>query len=114
MLTTTQLLLNGFVAFVVLPICISSLIRGPVAPGGILRKLVVAEPMLHYAQDAFLIAFSLKCVSNLALHFGVASPEAIARLSPGLDAAFYATFALFIAMLIKAGLKLWLLPDRAG
>ncbi len=106
MLTTFELLINGFVALVILPLAIASLIAGSKAPENmILTKYYHASPRLMLISNVFLLSVCATAIAKLAEHFGALDAAHAARLEPWLNIPLMVLLVVFLAMMAKAWLK---------
>jgi hypothetical protein len=113
MLTTTELWLNSFIVYVLLPLVLLSLLsKTPRA--GILEKLHMAEPRLLFAQNLFVLMLCALSALNLARHYGIVDAVLGAQVSSVLDIAFMASFLLFTGLFGWALVKLRRGSAQAG
>ncbi|HEX2839882.1 hypothetical protein [Hyphomicrobium sp.] len=106
MLTSLELLINGFVALVILPLAIASLIGGSKAPENtILTKYYRAEPHLMLVSNVFLLSVCATAIAKLAQHFGYLDAGQAERLEPWLTIPLMVLLVVFLAMAVKAWLK---------
>jgi protein-S-isoprenylcysteine O-methyltransferase Ste14 len=107
MMTTFDLVVSGFVALVVLPLAISSLIAGSPPPplNMFVTKYYVAEPRLMLVSNLFLLAVCATAVHRLATHFGFLSESTSNSLELWIGVPFLILLLAFLGLFIKAILK---------
>ncbi|MCC7253966.1 hypothetical protein [Hyphomicrobium sp.] len=113
MLTTLQLVICGFVAFVVFPLALRSLFTGSKPPEGSLRKYYAAESYLNFTGDLMLVALSLLAITSLAQHFGVIDTDLGMRLSDWITVPFMILLLAYLVLWVRAMLKVRRSDTRA-
>lgn len=104
MVTLFDLIVSGFVALVVLPLAVSSLVAGspPPPPNMFLAKYYLAEPRLMLASNLFLLAVCATAIQRLATHFGVLSEPVSRSLDMWISVPFVVLLLAFLGLFIKA------------
>lgn len=106
MITIFTILVHGFVALVVLPLAVLSLLGGSKPPeGGFLTKYYLAEPRLMLASNVFLLAVGATALSRLAEHFGLVGTETASRLDVWIGVPFMLLLVVFLGLFSRAFLK---------
>lgn len=106
MFTSLELLINSFVALVILPLAISSMIGGSRPPENtVLTKYYHAEPRLMLASNVFLLSVCATAIAKLAQHFGYLGAGQAAQLEPWLSVPLMVLLVVFLTMAVKAWLK---------
>lgn len=106
MLSTFDLIINGFVAVVLLPIVLGSLFTGSKPPEhSFFSKYYRADRHLMLVGNVFLLAVCATAAVKLALHFGAIDASQDATISNWLSIPFLGLLVVFLAMLIRAVLR---------
>ena len=106
MLSTIEIVMNSFVVFL-LPLAVHSMIKGTLPPPTTwLGRLYAADPHLHLVSNLFLLALCISSMVRLALHFGLVDKALQAMLELATGVPFFVLMVVFLAMLVRAGLKL--------
>lgn len=104
MLSTFQIVINVFLALVLFPIVVRSLLTGSEAPNGPIAKYYAAVPYLARTGDLMLIALCLLSIVSLAGHFGVIRTDAASSLIFWIDKPFLLILVVYLSLW---GLALW-------
>lgn len=105
MLSTFQLICF-FALMFVLPIALISLARGsPPPPGSFVAKYYRAEKYLTFVGDLMLVALCLTAAVSLTMHYGLVDRPRGETIQTYTDNTFFALFLLFVALWIKAIVK---------
>ncbi len=111
MLTTLELMINGFVALIILPLAIASLTGGSKAPENtFLTKYYHAEPRLMLVSNVFLLSVCATAIAKLAAHFGYLDASQAEQVEPWITIPLMGLLVVFLAMMVRA----WLKVRRAG
>jgi hypothetical protein len=111
MLSTFELIINGFLAVAVLPLAVGSLLAGSKPPqGSVIAKYYQAEPYLMLTSNLLLLVVSAIAIAKLALHFGFIDASLAATIDGWLMLPLFATVLAFIGLYIRAILRV----RRAG
>ena len=104
MVTLFDLIVSGFVALIVLPLAVSSLVAGspPPPPNMFLAKYYLAEPRLLLARNLFLFTVCGIAIQRLATHFGVLSEPVSRSLDIWISVPFVVLLLAFLGLFIKA------------
>jgi len=106
MLTLFELLINGFVVLLVLPLTLWSLATGSKPPEhSILSKLYGAQTHLMLAGNVFLLAVCAIALNKLAGHFGLIDAARSEAIGDWLTAPFLVLLVIFLVLLTRAYLK---------
>jgi hypothetical protein len=106
MLSTLDLIINGFVAVVLLPIVLVSLFTGSKPPENtFFSKYYHADKHLMLVGNVFLLAVCATAVAKLALHFGAIDAPTEETVSNWIGIPFLLLLVVFLAMLIRAVLR---------
>lgn len=106
MLSTFDLVINGFVALVVLPLAIMSLATGSKPPEHpYFGKFYRAEKHLMLASNLLLLAVGATALSKLAQHFGFINVELGDKLDTWTSVPLMALVLIFLVLLIRAIMK---------
>jgi len=107
MMTTFDLIVSGFVALVVLPLAVSSLIAGSPPPphNMFITKYYEAEPRLMLVSNLFLLAVCATAIHKLATHFGLLSEAISNSLELWIGVPFFILLVAFLGLFTKAILK---------
>jgi hypothetical protein len=106
MLTTLELLINGFVALVVLPLAIASLATGSKPPENtIITKYYRAETHLMLIGNLLLLAVGATAIAKLAQHFGVIDADLGVRLDMWTFVPLMVLVVVFLALFARAYMK---------
>lgn len=107
MLTTFDLVICGFLALVLLPLAVSSLIAGSPPPphNMFIAKYYQAEPRLMLVSNLFLLTVCATAIHKLATHFGLLSQSMSDSLELWIGVPFFILLVGFLGLFIKAFLK---------
>jgi hypothetical protein len=107
MLTTFDLFICGFLAIVLLPLTISSLIGGSPPPphNMFITKYYEAEPRLMLMSNLFLLTVCATAIHKLAVHFGLLSQSLSDSLELWIGVPFFILLVVFLGLFIRAILK---------
>jgi hypothetical protein len=106
MLGTLDLIIYGFVAVVLLPIVLVSLFTGSRPPENtFFSKYYHADKHLMLVGNVFLLAVCATAAVKLALHFGAIDMAQEASISNWLSVPFLMLLVIFLALLIRAVLR---------
>jgi hypothetical protein len=107
MLTIYNLVIWGFLALILLPLTISSLISGSPPPphNMFLAKYYEAEPRLMLTSNLFLLTICATAIHKLADHFGLLSQSVSDSLELWIGVPFFILLVLFLGLFIRAILK---------
>jgi hypothetical protein len=106
MLSTLNLIIYGFVAFVVLPLTLMSLLSGSRPPENtFLTKYYHAEPYLMTASNVFLLVLCAIAVLKVLLHFGLIDLGLAETIDGWLMAPFFLLLFVFLGLFVRAILK---------
>jgi hypothetical protein len=104
MLSPIEVVLNSFV-IVLLPLAVHALItRKPVS--GPLGRLYATDPNLSMVSNVFLISICFSGMGRLALHFGLIDPSRADLVQMVTGVPFTILLVVFLAMLVRAFLRL--------
>jgi hypothetical protein len=105
MLTTFEILLYA-VVLLLLPLILHSLVTGSQPPEkGWLARYYRAEKHLNVAGNLFVLTICVNAVAKLGRHFGYIDPSAKHRLALVIGVSMAATLLAFLALWIRAALK---------
>lgn len=105
MLSTYEIALYALVV-VLLPIVAFSLLKGSPPPQiGLLAKYYRAEKHLNLVGNLFLLTVCANALARLGLHFGFIDPGAQSRLMFGIGLPFVVLLLAFLALWVRAFLK---------
>lgn len=105
MLSTTQLIIYGFLVFVLFPLVLNSLWSGSKPPAGAIGKFYAAERYLNLTGDLMLLTLCLVATTSLAQHFGYIDADFGARILSWIDIPFVILLLAYLALWIRAILK---------
>lgn len=106
MLTIIQLVINGFLAFVLFPLIVFQLLAGsPPSRSGPFRKYQLAVPRLDLTGNLFVLALCLIAMTQLARHFGLLDAALAGTLDAWLQVPFLILFFAYVALWITALLR---------
>jgi hypothetical protein len=106
MLSTLEVFISGFVAVVVLPLAVASLVSGsPPPPKSGFSRYYDAQPRLMLAGNIFLLFVSASAILRLAEHFGYLDAAGAQALEPWIMIPFFVMLIVFLGLFIKAILK---------
>jgi hypothetical protein len=107
MLSTVELVMNSFVV-ILLPLTVYSMITRALPPQTTwLGKVYAADDRLLFVSNLFLLAVCLSCLVRLATHFGIVSKRLQVPLEIAVGVPFFVLMIVFLAMLVRAGGKVW-------
>jgi len=105
MLTTFEVLLYAFL-LLLLPLLLHSLVTGSQPPEkGWLARYYRAERYLNFAGNLFVLTICANAIAKLGRHFGYIDPSAKDRLALVIGVSMAATLLAFLALWIRAALK---------
>jgi hypothetical protein len=106
MLSTFELVINGFVAFAVLPLALASLATGSKPPEhSVLGKYYRAERYLMLLGNLLLMSVGAVAITKLLTHFGLVGAELGERLETWLSMPLMGLVVLFLVLMVRAILK---------
>ena len=106
MLTTLEVVLYAFVLVVLLPVALYSLLTGSQPPEkSWFAKYYRAEKYLGLAGNLFLLTLWANVATRLGLHFGYIDATAAGRLALPIGIPFAAALLAFLALWVRAALK---------
>lgn len=106
MLGPLDLVINGFLVVVLLPLVVVSLLTGSKPPqGGFFRLLYAADPHLMLVGNIMLLAVIATAAAKLALHFGVIDAATEGTLSNWLAVPLFLLLALFLVQFVRAVMR---------
>lgn len=106
MLSMFELVINGFVAFAVLPLAIASLATGSKPPEhSVLGKYYRAERHLMLVGNLLLLSIGAVAIAKLLTHFGFVSAELGETLDTGLSVPLMGLVIIFLVFVVRAFLK---------
>ena len=106
MLTTFELIVNGFVFFAVLPLAIISLASGSKPPDNTrLTKYYLAAPNLMLASNLFLLAVCAIAGLKLLLHVGLVEAGMGQTIETWIMIPFFVLLVVFLFLFVKAILR---------
>jgi hypothetical protein len=101
-----NLLIHGFLVFVLLPIVLVSLATGSKQPeGSLLAKYYRAEPWLGLAGNIFLLALCALAATKLALLFGFIDATLAETIDNAINFPFLGMLLVMSVLWIRAVLK---------
>ena len=101
-----NLLIHGFLVFVLLPIVLVSLATGSKQPeGSLFAKYYRAEPWLGLAGNIFLLVLCAIAAIKLALHFGFVDAALAEAIDGWIGIPFLGLLLVVLALWIRALLK---------
>lgn len=106
MMTLAYLIIYGFVALVVLPLAVLSLMAGSPAPENTLfTKYYRAEPRLMLVGNLFLVVIGGTAIARLAQHFGFVDDSLAGQLDLWLGIPFALLLVVFLVLFARAIFK---------
>ncbi len=106
MLSTFELLINGFVAFAVLPLALASLATGSKPPEhSVFGKYYRAEMHLMLLGNLLLLSVGATAIAKLLTHFEFVSAELGETLDTWLSVPLMGLVLIFLVFLVRAILK---------
>ncbi|NJO22057.1 MAG: hypothetical protein HC868_02785 [Sphingomonadales bacterium] len=105
MLSTVELAMTSFV-IVLLPLTVYSMITRALPPQTTwLGKIYAADTRLLLVSNLFLLAVCLSSLVRLAIHFRLVGTPLQTPLEIVVGVPFFILLVIFLAMLVRAGLK---------
>ncbi len=106
MLSMFELVINGFVAFAVLPLAVASLATGSKPPEhSVLGKYYRAERHLMLVGNLLLLSIGAVAIAKLLTHFGFVSAELGETFDTWLSVPLMGLVVIFLVFVVRAFLK---------
>lgn len=105
MLSPIELAIHGFLAVVLLPIVVWSLLNGSRPPPGSVGKYYVAEPYLNLTGNVMVLALCLSAIAKLGVHFGYIDPDLGTLLAGWTGVPFAVLVITYLVLWVRAILK---------
>lgn len=106
MLSTFEVILHAVAVIVLLPLVLHSLATGSQPPqASWFTRYYSAEQYLTLAGNIFLLVVCASALLRLGLHFGYVPSSTGAQIEPVFHTVFAITLLVFLALVIKAVLK---------
>jgi hypothetical protein len=106
MLSTLEILLFAVVLVLVLPATLYSLVTGSGVPeSSWFAKYYRAERYLNFAGNLFLLTICAYAIAMLGLHYGLIDASVSNRLTPAIGVAFGVTLLAYLALWVRAAIK---------